>query len=106
MSIKQAAWTHGIGLELETPTWTALRQGFYTTAKSAMIRFSTGPTAKITSIHVYDGEKKIADYNGLSLTGNLQFVLWGTAVCVAVQFNGTAASDYVQFIGSGIDFYV
>ncbi|KAF9079376.1 hypothetical protein BGX23_004233 [Mortierella sp. AD031] len=143
MSIKQAAWTHGLGVELESRSWNALRQGFFTTvtpsnegtfgwvhfviptpvivdgtrlkAESAMIRFSTGTTAKITNFHVFDGETRIAEYNGLSLSGNLQFVrravpnhhqvLWGTAISVGVQFSGTGPNDYVQFIGAGIDFY-
>ncbi|KAH7307933.1 hypothetical protein BKA65DRAFT_520315 [Rhexocercosporidium sp. MPI-PUGE-AT-0058] len=143
MSIKQAAWTHGLGVELESRSWSALRQGFFTTvrpsnegtfgwvhfviptpvivdgtrlkAESAMIRFSTGSTAKITNFHVYDGEVKIAEYNGLSLAGSLQFVrepvpnhhqvLWGTAISLGVQFQGTGPQDYVQFISAGIDFY-
>ncbi|KAG4427663.1 hypothetical protein IFR05_016854 [Cadophora sp. M221] len=143
MSIKQAAWTHGLGVELESRSWSALRQGFFTTvrpsdegtfgwvhfviptpvivdgtrlkAESAMIRFSTGSTAKITNFHVYDGEVKIAEYNGLSLGGNLQFVreavpnhhkvLWGTAISLGVQFQGTGPQDYVQFIAAGIDFF-
>lgn len=143
MSIKHAAWTHGLGVELESRSWSALRQGFFTTvrpsnegtfgwvhfviptpvivdgvrlkAESAMIRFSTGSTAKITNFHVYDGETKIAAYDGLSLSGGLQFVreavpnhhqaLWGTAISLGVQFSGTGASDYVQFISAGIDFY-
>jgi hypothetical protein len=84
-------------------------------AESAMLRFSTGTTAKITNFHVFDGETRIAEYNGLSLSGNLQFVrqtvpnhhkvLWGTAISVGVQFSGTGPNDYVQFIGAGIDFY-
>ncbi|KAH8784383.1 hypothetical protein BGZ57DRAFT_925379 [Hyaloscypha finlandica] len=143
MSIKQAAWTHGLGVELESSSWSALRQGFYTTvrpsneatfgwvhfviptpvildgtrlkAESAMIRFSTGSTAKITNFHVYDGEVKIAEYDGLALAGNLQFVreavpnnhqvLWGTAISLGVQFSGMGPNDYVQFISAGIDFY-
>ncbi|KAG0280796.1 hypothetical protein BGZ95_008588 [Linnemannia exigua] len=143
MAIKHAAWTHGLGVELETSSWTALRQGYYTTVtpssegtfgwvhfviptpvivddirlkpQTAMIRFSTGSTAKITNFHVYDGEMKIAEYNDLSLTGNLQFigravpnnhqVLWGMAISLGVQFSGTAPTDYVQFISAGIDFY-
>ncbi|KAG0285264.1 hypothetical protein BGZ96_010444 [Linnemannia gamsii] len=142
MSIKQAAWTHGAGVELETRSWTSLRQGYFTTvtpstgrtfgwvhfviptpvivdnvrlkADSAMIRFSTGSTAKITNFHVYDGEKKIAAYNGLSLKGTLQFsrynvpnnhqVLWGTVISLGVQYSGTGPNDYVQFISAGIDF--
>jgi hypothetical protein len=142
MSIKQASWTHGLGLELETPTWSALRQGFYTTvrpdtklfgwvhfvipspviidgnrlkAESAIVRFTTGPSAAITNFHVYDGEKIIAEYNGLSFTGNSVFlreaipnnpqVFWGTAISIGVQFSGSGTGDYVQFIGAGIDFY-
>jgi hypothetical protein len=80
-----------------------------------MIRFSTGSTARITQIHVYDGETRIAEYNDMYLAGQLQFVrrevpnhhhvLYGTAISVAVQFNGTGPNDYVQFIGAGIDFY-
>ncbi|KAF9113586.1 hypothetical protein BGX27_001234 [Mortierella sp. AM989] len=143
MSIKHAAWTHGLGVEVETPSWKALRQGFYTTvtpsngstfgwvhfviptpvivndtrlrAGSAMIRFTTGPGARITNFHVYDGEKKIANYNGLSLAGNLQFVrrevpnrplvLWGTAISLGVRFSGTGPNRFVRFISGGIDFF-
>ena len=143
MAIKHAAWTHGLGIELESRSWSALRQGFYTTvrpsneggfgwvhfviptpvivdgtrlkAESAMIRFTTGRGAAITNFHVYDGEKKIADHNGLNLRGALQFVresvpntpqvLWGTAISLGVQFDGTEQEDYVQFISAGIDFY-
>lgn len=142
MPIKQAAWTHGAGVELETSSWIYLRQGYFTTvtpstgdtfgwvhfviptpvivddvrlkAASAMIRFSTGSTAKITNFHVYDGEMKIAEYNDLSLGGTMQFVtyevpndyqvLWGTAISLGVQFSGTSADDYVHFISAGIDF--
>ncbi|EHL00527.1 hypothetical protein M7I_3615 [Glarea lozoyensis 74030] len=143
MAIKQAAWTHGLGVELEFSSWTAFRQGFFTTvrpsaeskfgwvhfviptpvivdgtrlrAESAMVRFSTGSGAKITNFHVYGGETKIANYNGLSLSGNLQFVreavpnshrvLWGTAISLGVQFTGAGPNDFIQFISAGIDFY-
>jgi hypothetical protein len=146
MPIKQAAWTHGLGVELETPSWSAFRQGFYTTVRpsnestfgwvhfviptpvivdgerlhavTAWIRYATGSTAKITNFHVYDGEKKIADYNGLALgnggTGIVNEsravpgspeVLWGTAISLGVQFSGNGPNDYVQFVSGGIDFY-
>ncbi|KAF8536577.1 hypothetical protein BDD12DRAFT_988203 [Trichophaea hybrida] len=143
MSIKQAAWTHGAGVQLETPSWYALRQGFGTTvrpspnstfgwvhlviptpvisdgvrlnAESALIRFATGSDATITSLHVYDGEKKIVDANGLSLKGGLQTyrqavpgrpdVLWGTVICLGVTFNGWGENAWVSFVSAGIDFY-
>ncbi|KAK3805139.1 MAG: hypothetical protein J3Q66DRAFT_129041 [Benniella sp.] len=81
MTIKQASWTHGLGIELESRSWTVLCQGFYTTVTpsnesqagwvhfvflspvvinsvrskvdSARIKFTTGPAARITNVHVY-----------------------------------------------------
>ncbi|KAH0565731.1 hypothetical protein GP486_000873 [Trichoglossum hirsutum] len=143
-SIKQAAWTHGLGVELETPSWSALRQGFYTTVRpssgstfgwvhfviptpvivdgnrlravTAWIRYAAGSSAKITNFHVYDGEKKIAGFDGLALNANAisndtrsvpggPAVLWGTAISLGVQFSGNGPNDYVQFVSAGIDFY-
>ncbi|KAF9346345.1 hypothetical protein BGX34_004024 [Mortierella sp. NVP85] len=141
--IKHAAWMHGLGLELESPSWKAVRQGYYTTVTpshesqsgwvhfviptpvivdgvrlktdSARVRFSTGAAARITNFHVFDGETKIRDNNSLSMTGKMQYlieplpkdheVLWGTAICVGVKFDGTGPEAYVQFIAAGIDFY-
>jgi len=131
MTLKQASWTHGPGIELESRSWAALRQGFYATVTpsnesqagwvhfvipspvvinsvrskfdSARIKFTTGPAAKITNVHVYDGEIKIAEFNGLNVTGKLETiafqlpkdreVLWGTAISVGVHFAGTAFSN-------------
>jgi len=141
--IKHAAWAHGLGVELEDSSWTALRQGFFTTirpsnrstlhwvhfviptpvildgnrlrAVTAWIRYTTGSGAVITSFHVYDGETKIANYNGLSLRGistsvnlavpNSPLVYLGTGISVLVDFSGTGFNDYIQFISGGIDFY-
>ncbi|KAH8588711.1 hypothetical protein B0O99DRAFT_638420 [Bisporella sp. PMI_857] len=132
-TIKQAAWTHGIGVELESRSWSALRQGFYTTvrpsnegtfgwvhfaiptpvivdgtrlkAASAMIRFSTGSGAKVTRFHVFDGEKRIADHNELNLAGNLQFVRRDVPGDPEVLW-GTVISLGVQFSGTGPNDYV
>jgi hypothetical protein len=132
MSIKHAAWTHGLGVELETTTWSALRQGFYTTvrpdgnlsgwvhfviptpvivdgirlkAESAMIRFTTGAGAKITNFHVYDGEKKIADHNALNFTGNGVFLRQDIPGNPQVLW-GTAISVGVQFSATGGGNYI
>jgi hypothetical protein len=143
MSIKHAAWTHGLGLELESPSWNALRQGFYCTVRpsnestfgwvhfaiptpvivdgnrlhavTAWIRYATGTSATITNIHVYDGENRIANWDGLSLGGSLRnesravpnkpAVLWGTGISVGLQFSGNGPNDYAEFISAGIDFY-
>jgi hypothetical protein len=143
MSIKQAAWAHGVAVELETSTWKAFRQGFYMTvtpdapsggwlhipiptpvildgarlrAVSALGRLQTGPGAKITNFHVYDGEKKIASHDGLSVSlpqpelfrydvPGHPAILYGTLVCIRVNFTGSTADNWVRVIGGGIDFY-
>jgi hypothetical protein len=138
----QASWTNGVDVALESRSWSALRQGFGTTVRpsnestsgwvhfaiptpvilsnvrvkagQALIRFSTGPQATIGAFHVYDGEKKIAEQNGLSLSGNLQVatqqlgrpqILWGTGISVLLNFNGTGQDAWVQLIAAGIDFF-
>lgn len=144
MSIKEAAWTHGVSVQLESASWSALRQGFWTTVRpsnesrfgwvhfaiptpviiegtrlkagSALIRFKTGSRAKITNFHVYDGEKKIADHNGLDLRGDqLQLVrkdipadprvLWGTGISLGLQFDGSGPDAWVALVSAGIDFF-
>jgi hypothetical protein len=143
MALKHAAWIHGTSVELESKSWSALRQGFYTTlrpsnettsawvhfaiptpvivngvrlkAQSAMIRFTTGPQASIGAVHVYDGERKIAEHNGTNYRGALQFiregipntpeVLWGTGISILVNCNGNGPDAYIQLISAGIDFY-
>ncbi len=141
--IKHASWIHGTVVELENSSWSAFRQGFYTTvrpsnettsgwvhfpiptpvivdgtrlkAQSAMVRFSTGSQASIGAVHVYDGEKKIADHNGRNYRGIHQFiretvpgvpeVRWGTGISILVNFNGSGPDAFIQLISAGIDFY-
>jgi len=83
-------------------------------AQSALIRFSTGPQASIGAIHVYDGETRIYQRNGIALTGTLQLdrevlpdvpeVKFGTGISIQVNFNGTGPDAWVQLISAGIDF--
>src|SRR5436190_17855941 len=128
MAIKHAAWTHELGIELESRSWSALRQGFYTTvrpsnegtfgwvhfviptpvivdgirlkAESAMILFTTGQGAAITDFHVYDGEKKIADYNGLDLRGTSRFVR--EAMPIILRSSG-ARQSHLVYDSMGLD---
>jgi hypothetical protein len=139
---KQAFWTNSVAIGLENRSWSALRQGGGTTvrpsnestsgwvhfaiptpvilsdvrvtAAQALVRFSTGPNATIGAFHVYDGEQKIAEQNGLSLSGTLQVaaqqlsrpqILWGTGISVLLNFNGTGQDAWVQLIAAGIDFF-
>jgi hypothetical protein len=138
----QASWTNGVDIALENKSWSTLRQGFGTTVRpsnestsgwahfsiptpvilngvrvkagQALIRFSTGPRASIRAFHVYDGERKISEQNGLNLTGNVQLstqqlgrpeVFWGTGISLLLDFNGTSQDAWVQLIAAGIDFF-
>lgn len=104
LSLKQAMWTHGHGMEIEFPdriatTW---RAGFFirvigkpnttnwfhfhipTTViiknkrleiDSAMLRYRTGSAnAAVTNVHIFDGENRIAAQDGLNLSPQGNFV--------------------------------
>jgi len=133
MPIKQAAWTHGLSVELENRSWGALRQAFGTQiipsnestfgwihfaiptpvivdgarlkAVQAGIRFSTGSGAKITNFHVYDGENKIAEYNNIAYTGALQTQFQPVTGSPQI-FWGTGISLGVRFDGTGSNDWV
>jgi len=133
MTLKHAAWIHGTSVLLESGSWSALRQGFFTTvrpsnestsgwvhfaiptpvivdgqrlkAQSAMIRFSTGSQASIGAFHVYDGEKKILDHNGTNYRGQLQFVREVIPGTPQVLW-GTGISIRVDFNGNGPDAFI
>jgi hypothetical protein len=79
-------------------------------AENASLRVLTGTAAKITALHVYDGEKKILDLNGTIQTISERIpgkpgVHWGAGISLLVQFIGTGSDAYVKFVGAGIDFY-
>lgn len=86
---------------------TVIVDGIRLKAESAMIRFTTGSGAKITNFHVYNGENKIMELNGVNFTGNASFlrqdiprnpeVLWGTDISIGVQFNGTGGGGEIMF---------
>ncbi|KAI5776398.1 hypothetical protein EDC01DRAFT_792128 [Geopyxis carbonaria] len=132
-TIKQAAWTHGVDVQLEDKTWSALRQGFGTQVRPAsgatsgwvhfavptpvlvdgarlkagagMARFLTGANAQIIGFHVYDGEKRILARDGLSYKGALQMVREVLPNNPEVLW-GTEISLCVQFQGNGAEAYV
>ena len=130
MPPKQSAWTHGTSVQLQTKSWTADRQGFFTTvrpssggetsgwvhfaiptvglrlkAKSAMIRFSTGSQASIRAIDVYDGEDRIYQSGPRNLQGTLVFHLEPIHSQPEVKW-GTGISLLVHFNGTGPNAYI
>lgn len=84
---------------------------------SAMLRFRTGSAlADVTNVHIFDGERQIAAYDGLNLSPpNWDFlrfnvpgrpeVFWGIGVTVGVRFDGsTEAQNQMEFASAGVDF--
>lgn len=141
--LAQAMWIHGTSLQVEFPdriarTWQA---GFYTEIEgkpntenwfhfaipskvivndqrlrigSVMLLCETlSADAVIRDIHLYDGPNKIAQHNGVNLSGNLgfrrfeaptiPFVQWGIGISIGVRF-GSTGSRVMRFKSAGCDF--
>ncbi|OQV12136.1 hypothetical protein BV898_13615 [Hypsibius exemplaris] len=97
MGINHHSWIHGISVVSEDPAWEVLRRSVGTLvrprggagsnwvhfaiatptvangnrvrAKSIYLRFKACDGARITTVHVYDGEGLIGNFSGLNLTG-------------------------------------
>jgi hypothetical protein len=147
MPINHAMWSHGHAMVVENPAalvseW---RAGFFIrtvgrpgttnwfhfgiptpvivndnrlTVDSALVRLkSAGTGAKITNVHVFDGERKIASHDGLSVAPTtwqmLRWavpgrpeVLWGVGVTVGVSFTGGSdAANTLELSSAGVDFF-
>ncbi|MEV0154293.1 DUF6623 family protein [Micromonospora sp. NPDC050686] len=144
--ITQAMWTHGHTMRVENAAGLASvwRAGFFirvvgkpnTTnwfhfavptsvivkdkrqmTDSVMLRFRANSTAAaVTAVHVYDGERRIVNHDGLNLSpttfGLNRFdvpgkpdVLWGIGISVGVRFSGgTDAQNTLEFAAAGCDF--
>jgi hypothetical protein len=69
--------------------------------------------AVIRDVHIYDGPNKIAEHNGVDLSGNIgfsrfdaptvPFVQWGVGISVGVRF-GETGSRIMRFKSAGCDF--
>lgn len=146
MSITHAMWTHGHSIQIEYPhrlrqIWKA---GFYvrlvgkpntknwfhfsipTTVivkdkrqmiDSVMLRFRCKSTlASVTNVHIYDGERRLATYDGLDMSPNSfglerfdipgkSSIWWGVGISVGVEFKGsTDDQNTMEFSSAGCDF--
>ncbi len=82
---------------------------------SVLLVFRTkSADAAVNSIHVYDGDRKIVEYNGLNLTGELGMrrfdvpahpsVVTGVGISIGVGFGVEMMSHCMEFIAAGCDF--
>ena len=138
--MKKVSWIHGADVQLEDSSWKALPQAFSTTvrpekklsgwihiaiptpvwlegaklkAQTAHVQVATG-AARISTIHVRDGELKILDIDS-NITGPAKVpisfeipgtpaISVGTVISMLVDFVNGGPDAWVQVIGGGIDF--
>ncbi len=147
MAIEKAMWAHGHSMAIEFPNniLSERKLGYYyrvigkanttnwfhfatptpvivdnnrLSIDSAMLRFRSKSTnADVTAVHVYDGEIKILNRNGLNLSpknfGLERFnirprkdVKWGIGISVGVRFSGnTNTKNTIEFAAAGVDFF-
>jgi hypothetical protein len=84
-------------------------------ANTATIRFATGPSASIRSLHVWDGDVNMLKQDGLNLrSSNMENysvqisgqpeVFYGTEISILVSFRNRSSDAWVQVASAGIDF--
>ena len=144
VSLAEAMWAHGTSMQIEAPdqiskVW---RAGFFSEVEgkpntsnwfhfaipttvivddhrlrvgSAMLLFETlSPDAIVRDVHIYDGDTKIAEHNGVNLTGNVGFarfdvpthpaIKWGLGITIGVNFGQGSGSHVMRFRSAGCDF--
>jgi hypothetical protein len=142
MPLAHAAWVHAAALEVEYPerVESQARMGFAChvrgragtdnwihfaiptpvivqdrrlKAGSVMLRFKSSDGALVHAVHIYDGERRIAAHDGLSVQpsswsaerysvpGSPE-VQWGLGISVGVRF--PAAGGQLDFSSAGCDF--
>lgn len=142
MTLVHAAWVHGHGMEIEFPErlvrerragffWSVegragtenwihcavptpvISRGQRLQAGRVLLRYRVAGGASIHAVHVYDGERKIADINNLSnaLAGwgmeahevpGRPEVFWGVGISIGVRF--PRAAGRIELAAAGCDF--
>lgn len=143
-ALAHASWIHGHSMQIEDPAaiQSVWRAGFYIRIEgksglhnwfhfaiptpvivndhrlrvgSVMLVFRTmSADAIVRDVHVYDGDVKIAEHNGVNLTGNIGWrrfdvpthpeVKMGIGISVGVGFGVESMSHRMEFISAGCDF--
>lgn len=143
-NISYASWIHGHSMQVEYPDRIASewRAGFGITvegkpgttnwfhfaiptpviiddvrlrADKVMLRFRTGSVdAVVRNVHVYDGERLIAEHNNLTLSKENPFaefvvpdrplIFWGLGISIGVGFGVEMMDHHMDFIAAGCDF--
>lgn len=145
MSLAHAMWLHGHGLQIEYPdrVESVWRAGFFIrvvpkpntgnwlhfaiptpvivddnrlSVGSVLLRFRTGSTVvRVTAVHIYDGEVKIASHDGLNLSPNAwstpRFdvpthpeIKWGLGISIGVTAGSGTGARTMEFASAGCDF--
>lgn len=149
MATKQAMWVHGTSVQAERegyfinksrPAWGAtfrtqgsewfhfavptpvIFDGQNSTLQKVFVLFKTGLGAKITQVHIFDGDTKIQEFSNLGLSGNHSGALdaqntwnvnpvhvkFGLGLSVAVDFGNATINGVpeITFVSAGADFVI
>lgn len=146
IKIPYASWIHGHSMEIEFPDrvtnlrrvgWGMTLDGKSGTSNwfhfaiptpviindvrlrvdSAMLRFRTGSVdAFVQHVHIYDGERKIAEHNNVNLSKDnwfARFVVpdtpllqWGIGISIGVGFGVESMSHHMDFFATGCDLVI
>lgn len=148
MAVKAAMWVHGNAVCAQSPGphLNTIRSGWGTQFKTGssdhwfhfpfaapiisddirpvlakiFVLYSTNGDAKLTAVHVYDGQKKVKAFDNLSLQGNHAgavdasnswavnpplTIYFGLGISVGVHFGATSvAIPEIVFYSAGADF--
>jgi hypothetical protein len=148
MSLKAAIWTHGNTVYAQSPGphLNTIKSGWGTHFKTAnsdhwfhfpfaapiilddirpalgkiFVLYATNGDAKLTAVHIYDGQKKIKEFSNLLLQGNhyagidssntwiitpVTTIYFGLGISVAIHFGAAAAViPEIIFYSAGADF--
>lgn len=145
MPLAHAMWTHGHSMQIEFPdrVESVLRAGFFIrvvpklnsgnwfhfaiptpvivddnrlSVGSVLLRYRVdSAVARITAVHIYDGEVIIAAHDGLNLASTAWAVprfdvpshpeiKWGLGISINVTAGGGAGSRNMEFASAGCDF--
>ncbi len=113
--------THGIQwFHFAVPT-PVIANGYDTTLQKVFVMFSTGGTAKVVSVQLWDGTTKIQAFDNLSIAGdhtkalevgnntwsvNPIHIKWGLEIAVWVDFGPPSpiGVPQINFAAAGADF--
>jgi hypothetical protein len=107
-SVRKEGWVH-----IAVPTPVIVDEA-HLNIDSVLVRFSTGTSARITNVHVWDGDTKILSKEDENASGAVQVkkyeipnkpqVFWGVEISLYIKFADTGSQAWVSVVAGGGEF--